>query len=440
MSIQMTGIDHTKASVDVRTIFSFTKKNIADAFEAWKDIPGLCGCVIISTCNRMEVWASVQEDEEPDLFELLCREKNVDVAQYRRYAVNRRDKEAVEHLFELSCGLKSRILGEDQIITQVKDALAFAREHYAADNVLEVLFRMAVTAAKKVKTEILLRDRDSSVIHRAAEVLKEQGYVLRDKKCMVIGNGEMGKLSAGLLLLEGAEVTVTVRQYRSGIVDIPAGCQRIDYGRRMEIFPSCDYVVSATASPNYTLKKADILELDLKKPVVLIDLAVPRDIEPCVEDIEGITRFDIDDFDAGHLSEQTLQDIARAKEILREQMREFYDWYEGRDVIAKVQQVRAAAVEDFHLRTQKQVRELEKLSMMPPEESRAQLQTFQEYMEAAAGKVINKMMFGLRGKVSERTFCECVEALGELYGQKDTYRKQGKQAGGDSVGDGKAGN
>ncbi|EET62346.1 putative Glutamyl-tRNA reductase [Marvinbryantia formatexigens DSM 14469] len=425
MSIYMAGIDHTKAPLDVRSVFSFTKKNMAGAMERWKNIPGLQGCVMIVTCNRMELWASVQDDVKPDLFELLCQEKGVDARQYRQYAVFREGREAVSHLFEVSCGLQSRILGEDQIITQVKDALAFAREQYATDNVLEVLFRMAVTAGKKVKTEVLLSKKDSSVIHRAVEVLKEEGYTFEGKKCMVIGNGEMGRLSANVFRSEGADVTVTVRSYRSGVVDIPRGCRRINYAERMTLFPQCDYVISATASPNYTLRREEV-EAALDGPVVMVDLAVPRDIEPSIGSLAGVTLYDIDYFDAGHISAQTQADIARAKEILQAQIAEFFDWYEGRDVIEKIQDVREALVEDFHLRTQKKTRELG--THLEPESS-GMLQDYQEYIETAAAKTIGKMMFGLRRKVSDRTFRECMEALEDLYEKDNHNRQPGEQAG-----------
>ena len=183
MSIQMLGIDHMKASIDVRTVFSFTKKAIGETLEKWKEHPQIAGCVILSTCNRMEIWVSSVE-EELDLYDLLCQEKKVDPKEYEEYVVCRREGEAVQHLFELACGLQSRILGEDQIITQVKDALTLARDQYATDNVLEVLFRMAVTAAKKVKTEVTLSDANSSAIHKAVQELKEQGYCFTGKNCM----------------------------------------------------------------------------------------------------------------------------------------------------------------------------------------------------------------------------------------------------------------
>mgnify|MGYP001234877179 FL=1 len=210
--------------------------------------------------------------------------------------MERKDKEAVEHLFYLTSGLKSQIIGEDQILTQVKDALNLARENFAADGVLEVLFRMAVTAGKRIKTEVPFSHGNPSVIHQAIGFLAQKGYSLKDKTCMVIGNGEMGKVAAQALREAGADVTVTIRQYRSGVVNIPLGCKRINYGERMEYVPQCDLVVSATASPNFTLREELFQNLQMKDELILIDLAVPRDIEPSIGKIQGITLYDMDSF------------------------------------------------------------------------------------------------------------------------------------------------
>ena len=215
MSICMVGIDHNKASVDVRALFSFTKKNAAAAMEQLKSRNGILGCIILSTCNRMEIWASVEEEWEGSLVEELCIIEEVDPTQFGQYFVMREGKEAVNHLFHLTCGLKSQILGEDQIITQVKDALSLARENYMTDSVLEVLFRMAVTAAKKVKTDVTFSRANVTAMDRAVSMLKEQGFEMNGKTCMVIGNGEMGKLAAQTMQKAGAMVTVTERPYRS---------------------------------------------------------------------------------------------------------------------------------------------------------------------------------------------------------------------------------
>ena len=276
MSIFMLGIDHNMAPVDIRAKFAFTKKNAGEAMEQLKERAGIHGCIILSTCNRLEIWASHEDDQEFSLYRCLCELKNIQDPSYEEYFISRQDKEAVEHLFYLAGGLKSQILGEDQILTQIKDALNLAREHFTTDGVLEVLFRMAVTAGKRIKTEAPMAHGNPSVIHQAVSTLREQGYDMHGKTCMVIGNGEMGKVAAQTLRDAGANVTVTVRQYRSGMVSIPIGCSRIHYGERMGFLPKCDVVVSATASPNYTLRRELFQDITLTKPLLLLDLAVNR--------------------------------------------------------------------------------------------------------------------------------------------------------------------
>lgn len=409
MSISMVGIDYNKASVDIRAQFSFTKKNAAAAMEKLKEAPGILGCIILSTCNRMEIWASTQEEWEGSLFDFLCEEKGKNPEEFRRYFVERKEEEAIEHLFYLTSGLKSQILAEDQIIAQVKDALSMARDVYCTDNVLEVLFRMAVTAAKRVKTEVVFSRGNSSVIHQAIQKLRETGYSLDGSNCMVIGNGEMGKVAALALAEAGAHVTVTVRQYRSGIVSIPKGCNRINYGERMEFFPSCDLIVSATASPNFTLTKELIQQAATgKKQQILIDLAVPRDIEPSVNEIEGITLYDIDSFKIDTNSLELQESMQKAAAILREQMEDFYCWYDGRSLIPRIQDIQAEAVQDLNLRILKILRK----TPMEDEDRENLLNA----IDVAAGKVVSKMMFGLRDTLEKEEFINCVEGLEKLYG------------------------
>ncbi len=408
MSIFMIGIDHNKASVDVRALFSFTKKAAGEAMLAFKELDGIHGCVILSTCNRMEVWVSAQKDWDADrLYGQLCALRQVSGGPYRGYFVSRKEREAVEHLFYLTSGLKSQILGEDQILTQVKDALSLAREAFSTDGVLEVLFRMAVTAGKRIMTEVAFHRADPSVIHQAIRTLQQKGFEVQGRRCMVIGNGEMGKMAAQTLTEAGGEVTVTIRQYRSGMVNIPQGCQRIDYGRRMELVPQCDLVVSATASPNLTLREELFKEITLTKPLILIDLAVPRDIETGLGKWEGITLYDMDSFRVSETDPEMEESFQQADGIVREQMDEFYQWLEGRDVIPRIQKIQSESVRDLDLRIHKV------LQKTPMEE--ADRQKLAQTIEKAAGKVVNKLIFGLRDNLEKEVFLECVAGLEKVY-------------------------
>ena len=407
MSIFMLGIDHNMAPVDIRALFAFTRKNTGEALLKLKKEPGICGCIILSTCNRLELWVSTEENEKPELYQWLCRLKGIEGEEYRKYFISRENEEAVEHLFYLTSGLKSQILGEDQILTQVKDALSFAREEFTTDSVLEVLFRMAVTAGKKIKTEVPFSHGNPSVIHQAIRFLEEGGYHVRNKVCMVIGNGEMGKMAAQTLREAGADVTVTIRQYRSGVVNIPVGCSRINYGERMDYLPECDLVVSATASPNYTLTEELFEDVRVERPMILIDLAVPRDIDPEIRKKENITLYDMDSFRTSETPKELADNLEAAGKIVKEQMEEFSQWLDGRDIIPRIQEIKADAVEDLNLRIEKIFRKT------PMEDS--DRENLKKAVDTAAGKVVNKLIFGLRDSLNQDVFLECVEGLEKLY-------------------------
>lgn len=407
MSISMIGIDHSMAPIDIRALFAFTRKNAGEAMEKIKEQPGINGCIILSTCNRLEVWASVDEETEISLYEELCRLKKIQNREYEKYFIKREGHDAVEHLFYLASGLKSQILGEDQILTQVKDALGIAREHFTTDGALEVLFRMAVTAGKKIKTEVPFSHGNPSVIHQAIQMLEKQGYSVKEKVCMVIGNGEMGKMAAQTLREAGADVTVTIRQYRSGVVSIPVGCSRINYGERMDYLPECDLVVSATASPNYTLTEELFEDVRVERPMILIDLAVPRDIDPEIRKKDNITLYDMDSFRTGETPKELADNLEAAGAIVKAQMNEFFQWLEGRDIIPRIQEIKADAVEDLNLRIEKIFRKT------PMEDS--DRENLKKAVDTAAGKVVNKLIFGLRDSLNQDAFLECVEGLEKLY-------------------------
>ena len=407
MSVSMIGIDFNKASDDIRSKFSFTKKNAVISMERLKEVKGILGCVILSTCNRMEIWVSKKDNADINLYKFLCNEKKIDSKEYIDVFDKREGKCAVKHLFYLTSGLKSQILAEDQILTQVKDALSLSRESFCTDNVIEVLFRKAITAAKKVKTDVVFSRANTSVIYNAVEYFYDKGYSFKDKKCMVIGNGNMGKLTALALTGEGADVTVTVRQYKSVIVEIPEGCKRINYGDRLSIIPEFDVVVSATSSPNCTITKESLEKINIKKELILLDLAVPRDIESDVSKIENVHLYDIDSFKVDKITPETQKSLDKAGIIIDEQMDEFFEWYTGKELIPEIYKIKKEMVTDVELRIEKNIRKLD-----IEEEDKEKLV---DTINNAAGKVILKMMFGLKEILDKDVFAECVEGIKNIY-------------------------
>ncbi|MBR2831496.1 MAG: glutamyl-tRNA reductase [Oscillospiraceae bacterium] len=407
MSVMMIGVDHNRANLDVRGVFSFTKKMMEEAYARARELSAVSGSVILSTCNRMEWWLSVPHERGLKPLELLCGFLGVDADSYRPFFVERRDDEAVEHLFRLTAGLESRIVGEDQILTQVGDALKTARVCCAADHVLEVLFRLAVTAGKRVRTETDLSTADSSVIHAALRALEAQGFDVKGRKCLVIGNGMMGRLSANALIQKGADVTVTVRQYHSGIVDIPFGCKRINYTDRYGFIPSCDLVVSATSSPNYTLTVPELTAMAPHGPICLVDLAVPRDIEVEAGALPGFTLYDIDAFHIDVSSDRLRRNIALAESILEEEKREFYSWYNGQDMIPRIQSLKETAAKDVDARLTPVYRGIPLTG--------DQKENLVKEVDGAAQRMMNRLLFGLRARLPDSVFSECVQAMEHVF-------------------------
>ncbi|SHI76067.1 glutamyl-tRNA reductase [Parasporobacterium paucivorans] len=407
MSIRMIGIDHSRATIEYRELFAQTTRMKEKIIKEFSGVEGITGCVVISTCNRMEIWISSDKKLQSSVYEMFCEISNLNSSDYRSFFVERDGYEAVRHLFYLAGGMKSKIIGEDQILTQVKDAIAFSREHFCTDNVLEVLFRMAVTAAKKVKTEIHLSKANSSIVSRVIEEMKNSGLELKDKKCLVIGNGEVGKLAATSLKEEGASVTMTVRQYKSGVVEIPDGCKRIDYADRLLNIAGYDIVLSATSSPNVTLKYEQLENIEFHDNRVFIDLAVPRDIDPLIAGIRNIKLYDIDSFQVEMGSEEFRKQIMEIENILSLRIQEFVNWYRCKDIIPEVRHICKNAAIDVNLRLEKKIRNIDI--------SGNDKMHLEKSIEDAADKAVNRLMFGLMESVKPEMFCECVEAIKKIY-------------------------
>lgn len=407
MSVWMMGVDHNTADLDTRSRFSLTNKKKNRAYELIKDIHEIKGCVILSTCNRTEWWMSLREEAEYDPLEFIYSFLELTQAEFSDHIYVKTGEEAIDHIFRLASGLESQIIGEGQILTQIVEALQSARINYSTDHILEVLFRLAVTAGKRVRTETDLSSADNSIIHTALNALEEKGYRVDGKKCLVIGNGMMGKLSATALLEKSAFVTVTVRQYTSGVVDIPRGAKRIDYADRYTVIPEYDLIVSATSSPNLTLTKEEMVKLDLKAPLCMIDLAVPRDIDPGISELKNTTLYDIDDFFVDRRSGKLKKNILKAEKILNEEKEVFTEWYEGRDIVAVISSIKEESAKDLSVRMTKVFKKL------PLDD--AEKESLKCEIEGAAERMMNKLLFGMRSRLSDESFSECMDVMKEIY-------------------------
>ena len=204
--------------------------------------------------------------------------------------------------------------------------------------VLETAFRTAISAAKEIKTCVHLTKTSVSAAKKAVDFMAEQLGGIRDKRAMVIGNGEMGRLSAELLLEAGCQVWVTLRTYRHGETRVPAGCGVVPYDDRYDVLDSMDLVISATTSPHYTLTTDRLCQL-ARRPLMMIDLAIPRDIEPSISDFPDTAVYNIDQL--GERVRRTVPPEAYA--ILEKHMDRFLHWTDYRRKLASSDQKEALA-------------------------------------------------------------------------------------------------
>lgn len=339
MAIYYCGLSDRRAPIALRERLSFTKGRVEEVCAQLARRPGIRGCVLLSTCNRTELYCS-WEGELPPGPQLLCEAAGVELSLFDGAFRTLSGEEAGRHLFEVAAGLRSRIWGEDQVLSQVREALTIARRAGSTDSVLETLFRIAVSAGKELRSKVRVSGVSPSSAARAVEVIQAETGGLSGKRALVIGNGEMGRLSARLLREAGCAVTVTLRTYRHGETVVPAGCAVAPYEERYQAMEGMDLLLSATTSPHYTVGAEEYDALS-RPPRLLVDLAIPRDIAPQVGERADVTLYNIDTLGCG--VERVIPPEGEA--ILTAAMERFRQWEGYRSSLGAIEEVKAAVLE-----------------------------------------------------------------------------------------------
>ena len=409
IDITMIGIDHDKASIDERELFSFTVLQVENILKQWKKANESTGALLISTCNRTEIWISGRYAKE-ELLDLLCQSKGLDGSKYGELFIYRDGSDAVNHLLKLTCGLKSMIRGEDQILSQVREALEVSRDCNASDTLIERLFQTAISAGKKVKTQVKIAYSDPSLAQNSLDLIEEKFGSAKDVSCLIIGNGQMGQLAAEILSSAGTDVSMTLRKQFHGKTEESSaqisGCTMIAYDDRIKNIEDYQVVISATRSPHHTIKVED-LRGKIFKDSLWIDMALPRDIEPEINNIEGIQLLDMDELGGYQTSDES--SYAEAEEILTEHEKDFEQWYNFRRYVDMVKNISTLVKEDVSTRTSKNINQLEE-----PE-------VIQDMLDESIKKSMEKLLFGLKDTLSAEQWQECLVAL-EQSARRDTIK------------------
>lgn len=328
MDFAVVGVNHNNTPINIRENVSFTDTKKIECINFLLD-NGIEEVIILSTCNRSEVY--IYSSNILDKIEVVKNfyQDFFDVANIEKFLFSKTEEEALKHVFNVSAGLDSLVLGEDQILGQVKDAHDFARQLGASKKVFNKLFREAITASKDIKTTTKISQQPLSISYIGIKCLKEKMGSLENKNALVIGLGKMSKLAMKHLQEEKLNnIYVTNRSYEKlkDIQDEYKNLTPIKYEDRYEVMDKVDVVISATASPHTVLKKADMPKTSNK--IIMMDIALPRDIDKNLNEFKNIEVYDIDDLKKiSKENDKKRRELACVGElIINEKIKEFTEW------------------------------------------------------------------------------------------------------------------
>ncbi len=323
--LALVGVDYKTAGIELREKIALTESKIKQLLIRMKDINTMKGVTLLSTCNRTELYLSYDRDiSSLELKNFFCEALECFEDELKKHIYIKYENEVIVYLFELASGIHSMIFGDDQIASQIGEAIELANEVHASDAILNTLFRHAVTCAKKVRTSVTLKAVSPSVATQAAEILDEFIGEKKNRKALVIGNGEIGRSITKLLIAAGCEVTMTLRSYKYKQNLIPKGCHVIEYENRNELYPEVDILISATKSPHHTVSY-EMIHKCSTKPKFILDLALPRDIDPKIGQFKELQYYDIDAIGKNARHDNT-QEIILIHEIIEGQLKRFQEW------------------------------------------------------------------------------------------------------------------
>ena len=329
MPVVVIGLSHHSSPVTVRERFAFEEAGVPAALQRLRDSGIADEAVILSTCNRVEIYAATTLEAQRAFAEL--REFLLTCHDYREpltdeiYSLS--EPQSLHHLFKVACGLDSMVLGETEILGQLKKAYDVALRNGHTHGLLNKAFQGAFHVAKHVRTETNIQRGSVSVGSVAVELAEKIFSHLSERDVMILGAGDTSEKTARALLSRGARSIVVSSRSHDHAMTLAAqlGGRAVAFDDWTAEFANIDVVISSTSAPHYILDRAKLeplMKLRRNRPVLLIDIAVPRDIEPEVNLLEGVFLYNIDDLQA--IAEDYLRqrknEAARCEQIIREKV------------------------------------------------------------------------------------------------------------------------
>ena len=328
------GLNHRSAAVEVRELFAFDKSEVKDALNKLYGHEEISECVLLSTCNRTEIYAVLEAVETPKAYMLnvLKELKNVDTIDEDQFFLLE-GRDCIEHLFRVSASLDSLVIGEGQILSQLKVAYVQAYSAGFTGTVFNILFQRSISVGKKVRTLTGIANTPVSVSYTAVNLAEDcLDKPLSEATVLILGAGTMSELTATHLQAKGVKtIFVSNRTYtKAEALAERFGGQAITLDKFVEQAQYADILITSTGAPHYIVSQKEakaISQLRNGKPIVMIDIAIPRDIDPDVADIDGVYLFNIDALESvveenKHLREE---EAKQAEPIIHDAIEELLD-------------------------------------------------------------------------------------------------------------------
>lgn len=426
MHILSIGLNHHKAPVEIREKYTIAEKHLAKACEMLRTQKSILEAVLLSTCNRTEAYVVADQVHTGRYFTKMFFANWFDVEkeEIEGYLDIKEDEDAVGHLFRVTCGLDSMIVGETQILGQVRDSFFTAQKQGTTGSIFHKLFQQAIALAKAAHTETAINDHPVSVSYAAVELARQIFGDLKDKQILVLGAGEMSELTLQHLVSGGAkDVTVVNRTWKKAqkMAEKFSGKAQAFEDLAKEL-ASADIFMTSTAADHYVVTKDLLKKANRKRkgrPLLIIDTAVPRDVEPSLHDMDDVFLYDIDDLN-GIVTANLRQRRKMAKKI--EQMVEkeclaFWQWVSTLGVVPVISAVRQKA-----LRIQENT--MASLERKLPDLGEREKKVIRKHMKSVVNQMLRDPISAMKELATEKDREELLALLTKVFAVEEEVGRE----------------
>jgi glutamyl-tRNA reductase len=422
MELFVLGLNHDTAGIDLRERLFFSERELPKALEVLGEVSELAERMVLTTCNRVEVYGVAEGQLSQAVGSVVAhlgRYRNVDPDQFAGALYTRTAADAVRHVFRVASSLESMVLGEPQILGQVKSAYAVARSEQSTGIILNNLLEQAFHVAKRVRTETGIASEPVSISSVAVDLARKIFGDLAGRTVLILGAGEMAELALRHLMDDGVKsVLVANRTYERAVALAEQFQGRaVTYDSFQHEMLAADIVISATSAPHVILTKEDVQAIILERrhrPIFLIDIADPRDIDPACNEIENVYLYNIDDLQsvAATNRKERQREAERAVPIVEREVEVFLTWLRGLDVVPTIVSLRNRMEE---IREAELRKTMARMADLTPEQREA----IASMTTAMMNKVLHQPMSELRRRAVQKDSHLYSAVLRRLFGLEE---------------------